>query len=81
MGAQVRVYLPLHFSCVLLLPLMPPSTSPYRLHQAQSLMELARAFYTCDEDYESVYSFNHRQATFDFEQLLDKLKIPRPQSQ
>ncbi len=38
-------------------------------------MELIRAFYTSEEDYPLVRTFNHAPAAFDFEALLRKLGL------
>lgn len=42
-------------------------------HQARTLMELTKAFYTVPRDYEWVHRFNHSPSTFDFDSLLKKL--------
>ena len=39
------------------------------------MLELLRAFYTNTSDYRLVHAFNHNQAEFKFEELLQKLGI------
>ncbi|KXZ46512.1 hypothetical protein GPECTOR_43g949 [Gonium pectorale] len=43
--------------------------------EARTTMELVRAFYTSDEDYSHVHTFNHKPAAFDFGVLLRKLNL------
>ncbi|MEW5302752.1 MAG: hypothetical protein WDW36_005501 [Sanguina aurantia] len=46
--------------------------------EANTMVQLLRAFYTDDKDHEMVHAFNHNQDAFSFEALMQKLgqKVP-----
>lgn len=41
--------------------------------QGRLLLEVLRAFYSSDEDYKLVHTFNHDPTKFDFEEVLKKM--------
>lgn len=51
------------------------SLPPPLILQASTMLELLRAFYSDDEDYQSVLDFNHQPSRFDFDRLLEKTRV------